>query len=457
MRLKFEEWYKERKFSSLTEDLFDESVSCYKISAYRSAFLMSYLGFQNIIRERLLNDDKKEDIFTKETIDILEGDERWEFKITTIIKSNNKNDKKNEKINRGLFNDNYIVNNSKNINPFKLSEQIEQEYNYWHLIRNNSAHAKGREITYSTIESFWSFIENSISKFIINGGKDGLIRRAKECYKYKNEKNAIDIEDIEVIVDDLISLGEEKEIYEFLKEISVIFKIEYYNKYDIVKRFWDKIVKFDNGIVNKNLLNLLREDIESLLKFIEVYPIIFKELQDDYRFMVDLREQKIAEYIKYADNNKERVAIWRLIDKILNDNKLAEEELEKFIDIIVNNSSMPPVEQSICFLKNTSYFEKLREKLFSYQFDPYKKGGKNYVDRNYEFIKFYLLEAELDNEIAKKVNIMYEWSKSCNYNEYEQTLYVYREGLFSEMMDRILENEKFKCKYEEALGKMNSK
>lgn len=453
MRLKFEEWYKERKFSSLTEDLFDESVSCYKISAYRSAFLMSYLGFQNIIRERLLNDDKKEDIFTKETIDILEGDERWEFKITTIIKSNNKNDKKNEKINKELFNDNYIVNNSKNINPFKLSEHIEQEYNYWHLIRNNSAHAKGREITYSTIESFWNFIENSISKFIINGGKDGLIRRAKECYKYKNEKNASDIEDIEVIVDDLISLGEEKEIYEFLKEISVLFKIEYYNKYDIVKRFWDKIVKFDKGIVNKNLLSLVKNDTELLLKFIEVYPMIFKELQDDYRFMVDLREQKIAEYIRYAYNYKERVAIWRLIDMILTDNKLAEEELENFIDIIVNNSSMPPVEQSICVLKNTSYFEKLRKNIFSYQFDPFKSGGKSYVDKNHQLIKFYLLEMELDNEVVEKVNKMYEWSHGYNFNEYEQKLYVNREGLFSEMMDKLLEDEHFKFKYEKALGK----
>ncbi|MCT4508472.1 MAG: hypothetical protein N4A48_06875 [Tepidibacter sp.] len=452
MRLKFQEWYKERKFSDLTEDLFDEAVVCYKVSAYRSAFLMSYLGFQNIIRERILNDDRKEDVFTEDTINILNSNERWEFKITTIIQSNNKKEKEK----KAIFEDNYINKNIKNINPFKLSKDVEQEYNYWHLIRNNSAHAKGGVITYSTIECFWDFIENNLSNFIINGGKDGLITRVKECYKYKNEKNANDIEDIEVIVDDLVSIGEEKEIYEFLKEVSTILKIQYYNKYNIVNKFWDKIIKFDNKIVKRCLLKLLKEDIDLLLKFIQIYRIIFKELECDYRFMVDLREKEIGKFLKYADSYEERKSIWTLINLILKENNLVEEEQESFIQKIARNSKMPPILDNIDILRNTCYFEELREHLFSYKCDPYKSGGKKHVDNNSEIIEFYLLESGLDTDVVEKVNKMYEWCKGWNYNEYDNRYYYDREGRFSKMIDKLLEDEEFKSKYEEILKKINT-
>ena len=40
----------------------EEAVTCYKVGAYRSAYLMSYLAFKTTIRERVLNASKPDGI-----------------------------------------------------------------------------------------------------------------------------------------------------------------------------------------------------------------------------------------------------------------------------------------------------------------------------------------------------------------------------------------------------------
>ena len=55
MRIQFEKWIEENQVSAEAMNLFKESISCYRISAYRSSFIMSYIAFQNILKERILN------------------------------------------------------------------------------------------------------------------------------------------------------------------------------------------------------------------------------------------------------------------------------------------------------------------------------------------------------------------------------------------------------------------
>ncbi|PAD15581.1 hypothetical protein [Shouchella clausii] len=59
MKTRFEKWYGKYDFPGDAKILFEESVLCYKISAYRASFIMSYLGIQEVLLERLLNSHKK--------------------------------------------------------------------------------------------------------------------------------------------------------------------------------------------------------------------------------------------------------------------------------------------------------------------------------------------------------------------------------------------------------------
>ena len=55
MKIQFEEWVNENSIPEEAKNLFYESVSCYRIGAYRSAFIMSYIGLQNILKQRILD------------------------------------------------------------------------------------------------------------------------------------------------------------------------------------------------------------------------------------------------------------------------------------------------------------------------------------------------------------------------------------------------------------------
>jgi len=54
MRLPFEEWLQDQTLPTPAKELFSEAIICYKASAYRAALLLSYLGFQTTVRDRVL-------------------------------------------------------------------------------------------------------------------------------------------------------------------------------------------------------------------------------------------------------------------------------------------------------------------------------------------------------------------------------------------------------------------
>lgn len=54
MKIKIENWA-ENNLVDNAKILMKESVSCYKIGAYRSAYIMSYLAFKQTIRERIIS------------------------------------------------------------------------------------------------------------------------------------------------------------------------------------------------------------------------------------------------------------------------------------------------------------------------------------------------------------------------------------------------------------------
>jgi hypothetical protein len=81
MRLEFEEWVLSQNLSETAEDLCREAITCYKASAYRAALLLSYLGFQTIVKMRILDASRPDGIdeaYWRSITDRLTDDSTWD-------------------------------------------------------------------------------------------------------------------------------------------------------------------------------------------------------------------------------------------------------------------------------------------------------------------------------------------------------------------------------------------
>src|SRR5690625_957930 len=160
MKIEFEEWLNSENFESEVNELFEESIICYKASAYRASLLFSYLGFQTVIKHRI-NSSKPANNYKngewnqlkKELLD----DDKWD---KLIFK--------------------YIENKKKPI--FDVNDDLRNQYAYWRDRRNDCAHAKGNLISYPHIEGFWLFIQSNLGKFVVNGGMRMVLQEIEDYF-----------------------------------------------------------------------------------------------------------------------------------------------------------------------------------------------------------------------------------------------------------------------------------
>ena len=155
MKLPFEEWTIEKRFSRNVSKLFNESFICYKGAAYRASLLFSYLGFLTLIKEIIIKSNKPTPIPQRRWDDIirkLQSDETWE---------------------KAVFEE--IINSSSPI--FNINDDLRQQVKYWKDRRNDCAHFKTNEIESHHTESFWSFVRSNLLKITIEGGKASLLNK----------------------------------------------------------------------------------------------------------------------------------------------------------------------------------------------------------------------------------------------------------------------------------------
>lgn len=129
MKLQVELWAEKVKpFGEEAEYLFKESVLCYKVGAYTSAFLMSYLAFRTAVRHRILKCTYRPSKYNNEQMwnfnicDPLKTDDSWEDALDKILEANHEN--------------------IKAIIYFENREKALTDLKYWRNIRNACAHAK---------------------------------------------------------------------------------------------------------------------------------------------------------------------------------------------------------------------------------------------------------------------------------------------------------------------------
>ncbi|MBD8498523.1 hypothetical protein [Paenibacillus arenosi] len=357
MKLQIEQWVeKTHPFEEIGLDLFKESVSCYKIGAYRSAFLMSYLALMQTIRYRILNFTTKPQFVEERNWNnyrsALDSDRSWEeavFNVLSISKP------KFNKASKSFEVDKRVI---------KLSnhDEIIADLLSWRYKRNRCAHAKVGTINSSTVECFWSFIQDNIFKFHVNGGleyyKEAIYKAYRDQYEkvhvtYKEHLDALPT--AELTKEELIELWGELES-----------KIDSLNstKKESLTLFWSTILLHSDSMIKSSFVDFVNDNSIRFIRFYsltpELLPMVMQQV-DAHLF----KKEKLYLWIKKKFHYVEEDFFWKLVVDILK-NYTPKEDLEDFFSFInLSKIRVLPNEEETKILKENSFFASVEEWLCS--------------------------------------------------------------------------------------------
>ena len=163
MKLEIEKFISEIEFPEAAMSLIEEGILCYKVGAYRSVYIMSYLFFLNVVKYRALESSYAPIGYGRERkkkTDEIPNDEVWEIKVFDLIT-------------RGKSHSRY----------FEISKSIITQMEYWRTLRNDCVHSKGNQFVAAHVESFWLFIQSTLPELVINCRKNVLSREVEEYFE----------------------------------------------------------------------------------------------------------------------------------------------------------------------------------------------------------------------------------------------------------------------------------
>lgn len=394
MKLKFEKFIEIRNFSPEAKALFQEAITCYKFSAYRASLIMAYLGFMQLIKDKLIisNPANGYDI------------DRWRGDVLYKIK-------KEECWDKEVFE---ILIRTKGNPIFSINEGLKTQLYYWKDRRNDCAHFKKNNISQCHVEAFLEFIESNIDKFIMLEGVEFLIEQFKNFFtEYYQEK------DLDALISKIFVIFNEEMFEEFLEKIYDLFTEETYESkldtfFNIVGGipeelnilFSELVLRTDNYESFKQLLHRKirhnkyfyiqlcnfntkiytlippSEEIKEIFYNNEegnYYCLLFKYVIND--IPKQLREKAYNKFLKNLSYS---------IEKDLEVNSYMYNLLELknhiFLDQFINNFEWANKNKSIILklfelLKQDEDMVLKLKKIFSYEYHPFEL--KNIFDSNY--------------------------------------------------------------------------
>ncbi|MGP4107949.1 hypothetical protein [Virgibacillus sp. L01] len=404
MKTRFEKWIEENDFKGDARDLFNESVLCYKIGAYRASFIMGYLGLQTILRERLLSAQNKPDNIPQHM---------WENRI---------NDLKDEKIWDVTVFD--FVNRQNPDNPFLINDDIRTQYSYWKTIRNDCAHAKNNIISHPHVESLWLFIESNSSKFIVNGGKDGLFEKIKKHYDVRYTPPNTDVLPLIREIPHAMTNGD---LPVFLKDVHDYFEdnvtsFEVFDEESITYQFWNNIAHSPLQVLREGFITFIKSDWDIFREFIVVFDDKLYEVSADESYIREFWTNEIWKLLLWGDTDG-----WRTIKNLVDNQIIPLNEIDDFIKLLVDKTKSIPPEFIIDFLKGTQYFSLLRGHLFDNKRMSSPPNGIDFANRNWRLIEFYLSQMSLDVLVVSELNSAFLASSYGTFNRKMNELLEYNE------------------------------
>ncbi|MBY2229002.1 hypothetical protein VSK93_12500 [Clostridioides difficile] len=433
MKLQFERWCEANNIKGETLKLFNEGVLCYKIGAYRASFIMTYLGFQHELRNRIVTSHNKPDNIKdnhwKQIMEKVQDDNSWDTEV---------------------FN---TVNRTKPDNIFLIDDDIRKKYDYWRSIRNDCAHAKGEIISYPHIESFWLFIESNYNKFVINGGKSGLLDKIRNHYDIRYTEPG---KDLNYIVDSILSSVKIGELQILLSDIYNMFKENnkawVFNPENPKHDFWDCIIRSESEILRDAMMNFVKKDKDLFIEFISYHPEQVSSYLSDKALARKIWTEWITDMFRVSPWVDEDVfleeggeySVWICVKKLLEENIIPQREVEEFLHLIwmssdIYYSGFVPYNM-VEFMYNYDYFKSMRNIMFEE-----KTYSKTYLPNDAN--KYWYAMKGIIMKLGIEENEILVLEKL--YRKLPKGIFHYGLG------DLLANNEEFKAQYMEALEKHN--
>lgn len=386
MRLPFEQWLQSQNFPEEALAIVEEGIKCYKIGAYRASFLMSYYFLLKVLKHRLehAKDSRPDSVSLKTWQDLLikiQDDSAWDqtvFETTQWKESDGRS-----KI--------YLINND-----------LREDMVYWRRKRNDCAHTKDNIISYPHVEAFWLFIQSNLQKFIVNGGREGLLNKIEKHFDSKYTKPG---QDYKFIIEQIPFVVKESELSNLLKDIDTILKnqssymyIE--DKEDVYYSFWRDIAFSPNRSVNEGFIDFITSDSETFIDFITVYPEKLLSCLE--------KEEMIRHFWKelfFGRGVGNSEGFWDLALILLNNNIIPEDERNPFVrKLALQGNKAELNEEQITALRKYGFFGHIKEYLFVSDRLTQLHNGYNNANSNATFIIFYLKHEPIDDVVVACLN-----------------------------------------------------
>jgi hypothetical protein len=351
MNLKnFKKWLIDNELES--NDLFEESLKCYSIEAFKAAYLYSYLGFMDLIKKTIIDYPRVPNAFSQKHLSKTQ-DEVYDLWRKQLIGINSQD----------AWEDNIfkIINEGLPYNIFQLKDYIRQEFQDKRNRRNVSAHNKNRDITEVTVEDLWDFINYSKPYLVINGSVELWKESFDKVIKFVEKKN------------------HESEILNLYNDYCKLQEADKELIFDwILKKLKSSLDYIDDNSVeclNIFLKNIFYSNKSTEFEWIKDERIILfcSLIYDKFMYAIDKKiiqeftydnsntflniaipwatEQKICEFLTYIYSDKAIQEWWRIFKAIMATNHEFMID-EKIQDIIVSSELYKEILEE---LKNNSY------------------------------------------------------------------------------------------------------
>lgn len=387
MKLAFEKWLAENEIPEEAISLFEESIHCYKVSAYRSAFIMSYIAFQNILKKRMLSASNVPTGISpdwwRNICSELGNEDKWDSTVADCVKRNTPD------------------------RVFLITSATVAEYEAFRVIRNKCAHGKTGNVDYYHVESLWNFIEENFYKFVVNGGKAGVFVEIQNHYDKTITPPGTDVTYIiehiksgilDADLDQLI-----KDIYEFCVQESTFLRGPF-SKDNPQIDLWDKLVnESDERIQNKIIEFIINEKEEKVCDFVGRYPSTADKFLSDNAFARKLWTGLLKD-LRYDKNG-----FWIIVDRLVKNNIVPTNEKDDFDRLLFDSvgKSFPSEKREL--LEQTKYFDILRRRLFDLSEYEYPNGINQANNNSNAFVK-YINVFGLDKDSVVCINHIFSFA-----------------------------------------------
>ncbi|WP_148449981.1 hypothetical protein [Gorillibacterium timonense] len=430
MKLQIEKWVERvRPFDDNAEELFQESVICYKVGAYKSAFLMSYLSFKTTIKNRIISCQYrpdsyqgKEEEWQNNVLALLSNDDKWENHLNKIIDGDP---------------DPQSTSTTRAVIFFSNREEAKNEYTYWKNVRNKCAHAKKGTIESSTVECFWNYIQDNLSKFYVLGGREHLVERLLEYYKYR------DIEEYQTklrLINDIniVFTNSAQDFFStFLERFYGI------NRYLITSgnvAFWRDIVDSQYNDIQEGFVRSIMLESNYFISFYEHFPKVLNiAVSLERKFIKDSLSRWMGAWREFTGSNTN---FWNILCVLLKNypsdidlNVIARLDLSIIENVELND-------EMLRILKKNGVFNKFILSSGSYFFDvDFESIRRNNGRREREVIPWFEY-VEWDKELILDMNRAFR-NLNRNIESMRKSLYgsweYDRKKIYCQLIDKYRE------------------